>query len=273
MPTPIEIGNRVWLDTDNDGIQGAGENGIPDVQVQLLSGATAIASATTAADGTYYFTSSTGTDTTSKKYGLAQLQADAAYTLKFPTTVTVSGTAYNLTAAAAGGNTLLDSNAPATGEVVVAAADIPGAGANNHSFDVGYGSAPPPPNGCVTITNTVSITRMTETDPVAVNNSASAAIQANCSAAQTDLKLTKAVDKTTAKPGDTVVYTLTVTNSGPDAATGVQVTDKLPAGVTFVTAKDNAGKTDVYDSTTGEWAIGNVAKDESRTLEITVTVQ
>ncbi|OQX02854.1 MAG: hypothetical protein BWK73_41305 [Thiothrix lacustris] len=141
-PAPIEIGNRVWLDADNDGIQDAGENGIPNVQVQLLSGATVVATATTAADGTYYFTNATGTNTASKIYGLTQLQPNTAYTVKFPTTMTVSGTTYNLTTATAGGNTQIDSNAPATGEVTVAAADIPSAGANNHSFDVGYSTTP-----------------------------------------------------------------------------------------------------------------------------------
>lgn len=95
---PIEIGNRVWLDADNDGIQDAGENGIPNVQVKLFAGATELATATTAADGTYYFTNAAGTDTDSKKYGLNQLQPNA-YTVKFPTSVTVSGTTYNLTTA------------------------------------------------------------------------------------------------------------------------------------------------------------------------------
>ncbi|HRR07955.1 MAG TPA: SdrD B-like domain-containing protein, partial [Rhodothermales bacterium] len=33
LPAPIEIGNRVWLDADNDGIQDAGEAGISGVQV------------------------------------------------------------------------------------------------------------------------------------------------------------------------------------------------------------------------------------------------
>jgi uncharacterized repeat protein (TIGR01451 family) len=40
--------------------------------------------------------------------------------------------------------------------------------------------------------------------------------------------LTKVADKTEAKRGETVVYTLTATNAWPDAATGVAVTDKLP---------------------------------------------
>ena len=200
---PVEIGNRVWLDTDNDGIQDAGENGIPNVQVKLFAGATELATVTTAADGTYYFTNATGTNTDSKKYGLTQLQPNATYTVKFPTTASVSGTTYNLTTAIAGSNTLIDSNAPATGEVTISATDIPSAGANNHSFDVGYSAAPV--------------------------------------ATETDLVLTKTANPTTAKSGDTVTYTLTLRNESDADATGVQVTDNLPTSLELVNATPQQG--------------------------------
>lgn len=140
-PAPIEIGNRVWLDTNQNGIQDPNEQGIPDVPVQLLSGVTVLATATTAADGSYYFTSVAGTSTASKIMGLTDLQADKTYTVKFPNTVTVGGNTYGLTSAANGSNRQLDSNASPNGDVTIAAADIPVAGANNHSFDVGYSLA------------------------------------------------------------------------------------------------------------------------------------
>ncbi len=153
-PAPTEIGNRVWLDTDSDGVQDADENGVPNVVVELRSGAMVLATATTAADGTYYFSNAVGTNTASKKYGLVQLQPNTAYTIKFPTTVTVSGTTYNLTTALTGGNTQIDSNAVATGDVAILAADIPVAGANNHSFDVGYSAAPACSINTPTVTST-----------------------------------------------------------------------------------------------------------------------
>ena len=162
-----------------------------------------MATATTAADGTYYFTNATGTNTDSKKYGLTQLQPNAAYTVKFPTTASVSGTTYNLTTAIAGSNTLIDSNAPATGEVTVSATEIPSSGANNHSFDVGYSAAPV--------------------------------------ATETDLVLTKIANPTTAKSGDTVTYTLTLRNESDADATGVQVTDNLPTSLELVNATPQQG--------------------------------
>jgi uncharacterized repeat protein (TIGR01451 family) len=49
-----------------------------------------------------------------------------------------------------------------------------------------------------------------------------------------DLSVTKADSPDPVAPGGSLTYTLTVTNQGPDAATDVQLTDTLPAGVAFV---------------------------------------
>ena len=43
-----------------------------------------------------------------------------------------------------------------------------------------------------------------------------------------------------------MTFTVTLTNNGPDTATGVQVTDLLPAGLSFVSATPSQGS---YDST------------------------
>ncbi len=40
--------------------------------------------------------------------------------------------------------------------------------------------------------------------------------------------------------GDTIIYTLTLTNNGPAQATNLSITDLLPAGVTYV-SDDGAG--------------------------------
>ncbi len=53
----INIGDRVWLDADEDGVQDPGEAGVPGVTVNLLSGVdeTLISSDVTDADGLYLF--------------------------------------------------------------------------------------------------------------------------------------------------------------------------------------------------------------------------
>ncbi len=50
------------------------------------------------------------------------------------------------------------------------------------------------------------------------------------------LTITKSVDRMTASPGDTLVYTLTYRNTGNGRATGVTVSDVVPAHTTFVSA-------------------------------------
>ncbi len=92
---------------------------------------------------------------------------------------------------------------------------------------------------------------------------------------KTDVELLKTVadDKgqalTTVRRGDTVVYTLTATNKGPDAATGVVVKDQLPAGLVYV-SDDSAG---AYVSASGLWTIGDIANGESKVLKITAKVK
>ncbi|MGV6827759.1 MAG: DUF11 domain-containing protein, partial [Flavobacteriales bacterium] len=84
----------------------------------------------------------------------------------------------------------------------------------------------------------------------------------------TDLVTTKVVDNAAPAEGDTIVYTIEVTNNGPDDATGVSLTDSLPAGVTYV-SDDSAGD---YVPGTGVWTIGAIANGSSVQLNITVTV-
>jgi len=84
-----------------------------------------------------------------------------------------------------------------------------------------------------------------------------------------DLSLTKTVSNSSASAGSTINFTLTVTNAGPDPATGVEVTDHLPSGFTYVSSAPSQG---TYDNTTGIWSIGNLAVNATVTLTMTVTV-
>ncbi|WP_287603683.1 DUF5979 domain-containing protein [Thiothrix sp.] len=99
----------------------------------------------------------------------------------------------------------------------------------------------------VTVTNTLQ--------PVAAQN--------------VDLEITKVADKPNVVSGDTVRYTITLTNKGPGAATGVEVTDQLPAGVTY---NAHATLKGAYDKNTGIWTVGALAKNDVVQLTIDVTV-
>jgi uncharacterized repeat protein (TIGR01451 family) len=84
-----------------------------------------------------------------------------------------------------------------------------------------------------------------------------------------DLSLTKIVNNATPNVGVDVVFTATLTNGGPSTATGVAVTDLLPAGYSFVSATPSQG---AYNSATGVWSVGSVASGASATLALTATV-
>src|SRR5207244_3747159 len=56
-----------------------------------------------------------------------------------------------------------------------------------------------------------------------------------------DLLVSLGADKTSVKFGDTLTYTVTVKNFGPDAAANAVVNDVLASGTTFVSAKATKG--------------------------------
>jgi uncharacterized repeat protein (TIGR01451 family) len=86
---------------------------------------------------------------------------------------------------------------------------------------------------------------------------------------QADIAVTKTGSSSTPPVGSDVTFTVTTTNLGPAIATGVQVTDQLPAGYTFVLASASRG---AYNAGTGVWAVGTLAANTSATLQITATV-
>lgn len=57
-----------------------------------------------------------------------------------------------------------------------------------------------------------------------------------------DLSIAKSDSPDPVSLGSTLVYTIQVRNLGPDAATGVTVTDQLPKGVDFVSATATSGQ-------------------------------
>ncbi len=85
-----------------------------------------------------------------------------------------------------------------------------------------------------------------------------------------DIALTKTVAPTNMPTvGSEVTFTVTVTNNGPADATGVVITDPVPAGLTFVAATPAAG---TYDSATGLWAVPTLPNGASSTLVLRVRV-
>jgi uncharacterized repeat protein (TIGR01451 family) len=86
-----------------------------------------------------------------------------------------------------------------------------------------------------------------------------------------DLVISKDIDNNSPHSGDTVIYTITVTNNGPDVANNVSVSDPLLSGLSYVSDDGSGG---AYDTNTKIWTIGDLAVGSGNavTLHITATV-
>ena len=136
---PVEIGNRVWVDANNNGIQDPGELPLAGVKVTLTGpGITGSVSVTTNAAGEYYFSSATsGTAATGFAYSLTGLTSGGSYSLTFPTSASAGAlTLSNKPNSATGTNAdNIDTDPNSAG---VISFTLGQAGQNNFSYDAGY---------------------------------------------------------------------------------------------------------------------------------------
>src|SRR6185436_7806028 len=102
-------------------------------------------------------------------------------------------------------------------------------------------------------------------DPDPSDNTDNESTTINTSA---DLSIVKADSPDPVVAGNTLTYTLVVANTGPSNATGVVVTDILPAGVNFVSATpvQSSGPNPLV------WNLGLLNAGASTTLTVAVTV-
>ena len=118
-----------------------------------------------------------------------------------------------------------------------------------------------------TLVNTASVTADDEADTSNNSDTASTTVTELI-----DLAVTKVDDDggEDIAPGDTVVYTIDVTNNGPSTATNVVLTDTLPDDVTF-----DAGSSTTPDTNTGgvlTYNLGTMASGATTTVTVAVTV-
>ena len=118
-----------------------------------------------------------------------------------------------------------------------------------------------------TLTNTATARVTSGTyDPDDKNNTATSTTTVEI---QADISVTKKVSPTIAKPGDTITYTIEVTNNGPSDAPNVVVTDTLPQYITGATYEvDGTDK----GNWTGSYTIGRMKPGDTVTITITGTV-
>ncbi|MBK6750326.1 MAG: carboxypeptidase regulatory-like domain-containing protein [Acidobacteria bacterium] len=155
---PIEIGNRVWRDNNNNGVQDPGEPGIAGVQVRLFNASNVVVgTAVTDANGEYYFVGSTAADgNTGDNIGQVNggIGFSTAYQIRFDRIADylTGGPLNGLTLTAAnvtsqlGDDDSSDSDAAQVinptgspnGNFPVINVTTGGPGSNNHTFDTGF---------------------------------------------------------------------------------------------------------------------------------------
>lgn len=252
---PVEVGNRVWFDTNKNGIQDADEPPIAGVKVQLIKNGAPIGDpATTDGDGEYYFSS----DPSSEFFVPGFVPNGGDYTIQFikPTgnLVTPSGTVpwttIGFTKAETTSTETGSNPDPATGLYTFT---VGGPGENDHSIDAGFIIDPVP---------SVDI----EKGDNGGNGATGSAIVNDADTMDTGV---------TYKAGETRTIEFTVTNNGTEPLTDVTLTDATLAGAgvqslswafpdgTTATAKTKAGVlTATWDATvspgTTTWLPGEV---------------
>ncbi|MBC8151485.1 MAG: hypothetical protein H7Z72_01100, partial [Bacteroidetes bacterium] len=124
---PIEIGNRIWVDQNEDGVQGADEPGLDGIVLELYRGGLKVGATQTNIFGEYYFNANNTP---------GGLTANTAYQVRVG-----SGQGrlanFALAQANAGGNDLVDNDAALAGTDWVINLTTGNKGETNHSYDIG----------------------------------------------------------------------------------------------------------------------------------------
>ncbi|MGL5111246.1 MAG: gliding motility-associated C-terminal domain-containing protein, partial [Flavobacterium sp.] len=114
------------------------------------------------------------------------------------------------------------------------------------------------------IVNTTTAAVGDQVDPSTVGDDLTEPIVVTCA----DVVTEKTVSNANPSEGETITYSLKVTNNGPSDASGVTLVDILPAGLTYLS--NNQGSDYNYGS--GIWTLGALGLGETKTLNIVVLI-
>ncbi|MFH1755152.1 MAG: DNRLRE domain-containing protein [Candidatus Latescibacterota bacterium] len=85
-----------------------------------------------------------------------------------------------------------------------------------------------------------------------------------------DIAVSNAVDKPSPIEGDTISYTISLTNNGPHDGSAITILDNLPPSVTYIAQAPSQG---TYSDTTGMWDVGSMTNGATADLTITAHVK
>ena len=153
---PIQVGNVIWIDENQNGVQDPGEPGAAGVTVNLYKDpdlTTPIATVVTDANGNYYFSSGPGTGSGSAAYNVGDLLPGMDYHIvveQNQTGTDIDGFYPTTPNASTGVNSdIRDSDGISTTRDSTLIVEVPFTtgviGENDHSFDLGFTSEPVAP--------------------------------------------------------------------------------------------------------------------------------
>ncbi len=90
-----------------------------------------------------------------------------------------------------------------------------------------------------------------------------------CNPADIDLAITKIANRTRTQVGQSVIFTITVTNLIGRRVLDIVIEEQIPTGFSLTSANASLG---TYDEATGLWEIPELIGDEIATLTVSVTV-
>ncbi|GAB6056771.1 hypothetical protein JCM15415_20870 [Methanobacterium movens] len=115
-----------------------------------------------------------------------------------------------------------------------------------------------------------NLTNVNEYNTDNIHKSRARTLSVNLAPVAADIQVNQDVDNTSPVVGDVITISISVTNNGPDDATGVVIKDLLPVGLVFQSA-DTAG-VGSYDPISGLWTIGDLNNGSKVTLTIAALV-
>ncbi len=163
--------------------------------------------------------------------------------------------------------------------VVISAPTADSTDFTNNTISVGFDSIPVGetrtftvtvdvnPDATATIVNPASVASDgTELDDTNNSDSATTTLSPDF-----DIVVSKSVNNATPGPGGTVVYTVGLNNEGPSDATGIVLTDSIPAGLTFVSGS-LGGQNGASNGTTVTFPAIDLNASASTSATLTFTV-
>jgi hypothetical protein len=220
---PIEIGNRVFMDTDSNGIQDADEMGLDGVTISLYKVGNPIPTTTiTANGGQWYFTN---------------LDAETAYEIKILATNIPSGKQLTKKdATSTGAADLADSDASLVGTDAVIAYKTGSAGQNNHTLDFGFKAT------CTLSADAVG------TDPTCPNNDGAIVLTVNNATGTPSYLWSNGATSKDLTGLSAGAYKVTVTD-GVCTATKEVVLEVIPSTIKYSICPGETYKLEISDNT------------------------